>query len=88
MPPSLFTVAVLISINLAVINILPLPTLDGGHLAFFLIEAAWWQTPPQQHSAKSDADSPRRASRSCLALEELKAFLESILTLCDGGIIP
>jgi regulator of sigma E protease len=28
-----------ISINLAVINLLPIPILDGGHLLFFLIEA-------------------------------------------------
>ncbi|MCY7321710.1 MAG: RIP metalloprotease RseP [Phormidesmis sp. CAN_BIN36] len=35
---SLFNFAALISINLAVINILPLPALDGGQLAFLLIE--------------------------------------------------
>jgi regulator of sigma E protease len=29
---------VVISINLAVMNILPLPILDGGHIVFFLIE--------------------------------------------------
>jgi regulator of sigma E protease len=29
----------LISINLAVLNILPIPVLDGGHLLFFLLEA-------------------------------------------------
>ncbi|MDJ0733073.1 MAG: RIP metalloprotease RseP [Nostocaceae cyanobacterium] len=34
----LFTFAALISINLAIINILPLPALDGGQLAFLLIE--------------------------------------------------
>ncbi|MGB7441489.1 MAG: RIP metalloprotease RseP [Coleofasciculaceae cyanobacterium] len=34
----LFRFAALISINLAVINILPLPALDGGQLAFLLIE--------------------------------------------------
>jgi len=28
-----------ISINLAIINILPVPILDGGHLMFFVIEA-------------------------------------------------
>jgi regulator of sigma E protease len=28
-----------ISINLGLINLLPIPALDGGHLAFFLIEA-------------------------------------------------
>ncbi len=35
---NLFQFAALISINLAIINILPLPALDGGHLAFLLIE--------------------------------------------------
>lgn len=29
---------VMISVNLAVLNILPLPILDGGHIVFFLIE--------------------------------------------------
>lgn len=35
----LFPFAAIISINLAIINILPLPALDGGQLAFLLIEA-------------------------------------------------
>jgi membrane-associated protease RseP (regulator of RpoE activity) len=35
---SLFNFASLISINLAIINILPLPALDGGQLAFLLVE--------------------------------------------------
>ena len=35
---SLFFFAALISINLAFINILPLPALDGGQLAFLIIE--------------------------------------------------
>ncbi len=35
---SLFQFGALISINLAVINILPLPALDGGQLVFLLIE--------------------------------------------------
>jgi regulator of sigma E protease len=29
----------LISINLAIINLFPIPVLDGGHLLFFLVEA-------------------------------------------------
>ena len=33
----LFFIA-LISINLAILNILPIPVLDGGHLLFFFIE--------------------------------------------------
>jgi regulator of sigma E protease len=28
----------LISVNLAIINLVPIPILDGGHLLFFLIE--------------------------------------------------
>jgi regulator of sigma E protease len=28
----------LISINLAILNILPIPVLDGGHLLFFFLE--------------------------------------------------
>ncbi len=35
---NLLQFAALISINLAVINILPLPALDGGQLAFLLVE--------------------------------------------------
>jgi len=34
----LFFIA-LISINLAILNFLPIPVLDGGHLLFFFIEA-------------------------------------------------
>jgi regulator of sigma E protease len=30
----------LISVNLGLINLLPIPVLDGGHLLFFLFEAA------------------------------------------------
>jgi len=37
MGPLLFFIA-LISINLAILNFLPIPVLDGGHLLFFFIE--------------------------------------------------
>lgn len=36
---SLIFFIALISINLAIINLLPIPVLDGGHLLFFLVEA-------------------------------------------------
>jgi membrane-associated protease RseP (regulator of RpoE activity) len=45
---SLFPFAALISINLAIINILPLPALDGGQLAFLLVEAVRGKPLPQQ----------------------------------------
>ncbi|CDM94307.1 MAG: RIP metalloprotease RseP [Limnospira sp. PMC 1291.21] len=45
---NLFQFAALISINLAIINILPLPALDGGQLAFLLIEALRGKPLPQR----------------------------------------
>ncbi|HIK18862.1 MAG TPA: RIP metalloprotease RseP [Leptolyngbyaceae cyanobacterium M33_DOE_097] len=45
---NLITFGALISINLAIINILPLPALDGGHLAFLLIEALRGKPVPNQ----------------------------------------
>ena len=37
-PSSLFFFMALLSVNLAVLNILPIPVLDGGHLVFLMIE--------------------------------------------------
>ena len=36
---SMFEIAVLISANLGVMNLLPIPALDGGRLLFLIIEA-------------------------------------------------
>jgi regulator of sigma E protease len=36
---NLISFIAIISINLAILNILPIPVLDGGHLVFFAIEA-------------------------------------------------
>lgn len=38
--------AVLLNLNLAIVNLLPLPVLDGGHIIFSLIEAAWRRPLP------------------------------------------
>lgn len=45
---NLFQFGALISINLAIINILPLPALDGGQLAFLLIEGLRGKPLPNQ----------------------------------------
>jgi regulator of sigma E protease len=37
--PPLFELAALLSINLGIINLLPLPMLDGGRIFFLIIEA-------------------------------------------------
>jgi regulator of sigma E protease len=38
-----------LSINLAVLNLLPIPALDGGHLAFFAVEAVMRRPLRPQH---------------------------------------
>lgn len=45
---ALFQFAAIISINLAIINILPLPALDGGQLVFLLIEGLWGKPLPNR----------------------------------------
>ena len=37
-PSSLFFFMALLSVNLAVLNVLPIPILDGGHLVFLMVE--------------------------------------------------
>ncbi len=44
---ALFTV--MLSIELAIINLLPVPMLDGGHLMFFVVEAIRGKPVPMQH---------------------------------------
>ena len=41
----LFDFSILLSLNLAVINLLPIPALDGGHLMFMAIEAITGKKP-------------------------------------------
>ena len=38
-PANLLFFAALLSVNLGILNLLPIPVLDGGHLFFFSIEA-------------------------------------------------
>lgn len=47
-PLKLFDFAVLLSIELAIINILPLPALDGGHLLMLAIEAVRGKPLPRR----------------------------------------
>ena len=36
----------LVSVSLGVLNLLPIPMLDGGHLLYYLIEIVWGSPPP------------------------------------------
>jgi regulator of sigma E protease len=45
---ALLTLAALLSINLGLINLLPIPMLDGGHLLFYAIEAIKGKPIPEK----------------------------------------
>jgi regulator of sigma E protease len=45
--PVLFFIA-LLSINLGLINLLPIPVLDGGHLLFYILEGIWGKPLPKK----------------------------------------
>ncbi len=45
---ALFSLTALISVNLGVLNLLPIPALDGGHIIFTLYEAIMKKAPDQE----------------------------------------
>ena len=45
---NMVNIAMLLSVNLGVINLLPLPALDGGRLVFLLIEAVRGKPVPPE----------------------------------------
>ncbi len=53
--PYVLLFTAILSFNLAIINILPFPALDGGRLVFFLIEAVRRRSPPNRRSAEVEA---------------------------------
>jgi regulator of sigma E protease len=52
---ALFTFTAIISLNLAVINLLPFPALDGGRLVFVLIEAVTGKEIPPEWAGRINA---------------------------------
>ena len=46
---TLFTLAALISVNLGILNLLPIPALDGGHIMFNLYEIIF-KRPPSENA--------------------------------------
>lgn len=48
---NLFGMTILLSANLGVMNLIPIPALDGGRLLFFLIEAITRKKIPQKVEA-------------------------------------
>ncbi len=79
---NLFFVAALISVNLAIMNILPLPALDGGHLAFLLIEAVRGGKPLPSNIQEKVMQTGLVV---LLGLALLLIFKDSLTLLRNGG---
>ncbi len=77
---SLFTFMAFISINLGVINLFPIPILDGGHLLFFGIEAV--RRKPLSTRAKETA---QQVGLIIIIAIMAMAFYNDITRLLGGG---
>ncbi len=70
----------LISVNLAVLNLLPIPALDGGHLFFFLCEAI--RRKPLSERAR---DRAQQVGMAVLLLLMTFLFYNDIARIVTGG---
>jgi regulator of sigma E protease len=76
----LLDLAGLISVNLALLNLLPIPALDGGHLFFFLIEAV--RRKPVSMAWREKA---QQMGMALLLLLMVFIFYNDIARLVTGG---
>ncbi|NTU43850.1 MAG: RIP metalloprotease RseP, partial [Nitrospirales bacterium] len=80
---SFFTFAAVISINLGILNLLPIPVLDGGHLLFLSIEAI--RRKPVSENVVMAA---QRIGLALLISLMIFAMYNDILRLITGRPIP
>lgn len=77
---ALLDLTALISVNLAILNLLPIPALDGGHLFFFLIEAI--RKKPVSAMVRERA---QQAGMALLLLLMAFIFYNDIARIVTGG---
>ncbi len=82
-PLSFFTFLAVISINLGVLNLLPIPMLDGGHVLFLLIEAV--RRKPVSEKVIMIA---QRAGLAVIITLMIFAFYNDIMRLITGKMMP
>jgi regulator of sigma E protease len=82
-PLSFFTFMAIISINLGVLNLLPIPMLDGGHVLFLMIEAV--RRKPVKEKVIMIA---QRAGLAAIITLMVFAFYNDIMRLITGKLIP
>lgn len=78
-----FTFAAVISINLAILNLLPIPVLDGGHLLFLAIEKVRKKPLSERVIMVS-----QRIGMALLVLLMALALYNDIFRLVDGKPLP
>lgn len=80
---SFLSFAAIISINLGVLNLLPIPVLDGGHILFFLIEAVRRKPLSEKFIAVS-----QKIGIAFLVALMMLAFYNDIIRLLTPGKMP
>jgi regulator of sigma E protease len=78
-----FTFMAVISVNLGIINLLPIPVLDGGHLVFLVIEVI--RKKPVSERAMQLA---QRFGLVLILMLMAFAIYNDILRVITGGVIP
>ncbi len=81
--PNFFIFMAIISINLGVLNILPIPVLDGGHLLFLTIEAV--RRKPVSEAAIAMA---QKVGLALLISIMVFALYNDIMRLITGRMLP
>lgn len=82
-PLSFFSFMAIISINLGVLNFLPIPVLDGGHVLFLAIEAV--RRKPLSERMMMVA---QRAGLAIIVTLMVFAFYNDVMRLITGKMIP
>ncbi len=77
--------AAFLSINLAIINILPLPALDGGRIAFVLLE---WVRRGRRISAKTEGTVHMIGFAMLIGLILIITYQDIIRIISGGSPIP
>jgi regulator of sigma E protease len=80
---SFFTFMAIISINLGVLNLLPIPVLDGGHLMFLGIEFV--RRKPASEKVMMFA---QRVGLALLITLMVFAFYNDIMRMITGAVLP
>jgi len=76
----LITLTAMISVNLAILNLLPIPVLDGGHILFYCLETIFRRPVPEKIRAVTT-----KVGFVLLMLLMLTATANDILRIVSGG---